>query len=485
MNRRRREMKNVYVLKGTPNNIEEKHKELSKKSLYLLKENEEAVHKYRHIITEYVSNQKGLFLVLSHDRGFYNNFRNSFYKELQIDQERIRMAPSFGRASKEIRVYRNSGFFPLIFLEGTMDGSTTLPYLEELKNQFKDLLVIILLSDIAGEKVTQYVEAGADNFITKPVSVNILIEKISNTLIPPDDIGKMVREGKKRLNNVEYALAYGVAREILERKPGSPAGLIIMGDALKGLNKRDEALKVYFQAMQNANLFLDPLKKIVDFYKEENDADGVLRYLLKIDELASLHMGRKQEIGEIYFQQKNYKKAAQYFADAVTLAHGQRLSESVRMAVKYADRIFNARDFEAELLLSLAVKLGKAYRLPVEWTIFNRLGMLLRRRKDWTGAIQAYSEASSRAPKDASILFNLGMAYVEGKEMGYASEKFERVITLQPALYKDNLDAAYIMGQVFIRANRPKNAAKVLGHIQQVQPGYKKVKSLLASIKAN
>ena len=74
------------------------------------------------------------------------------------------------------------------------------------------------------------------------------------------------------------------------------------------------------------------------------------------------------------------------------------------------------------------------------------------------------------------------MAYVEGKDWGSAAQKFERAMKLAPAFYKDNLPAAYIMGQVFIRASRTGNASKVLGYVNSVDPNYKKVKSLLESL---
>ncbi len=480
---RNSKMKSVYIVKNAAKGIDEKHKELKKKSLFLLKENEEAVHRYSDTIFDFVDDQDGLFLVISQDRNFFHNFRNSFYKELRLDQERIRLAPNQKRASKEIRVYREHNKKPFILLESAMDGRSMLPFLEEFKQEFKDILIIILLSDIVGETIAQYVEAGADSFITKPFSVNVLVEKIANTLVPPDAIGKKVREGRNLLQAKDFALAYGVAREILEIKAGSPAGLILMGDALKGLEKRQEALKMYLQAEENAEMYLEPLKKIVEFHKEDGSGDGVLRYLLRIDGLSPLHMGRKQEIGEIYFERGDIKKAAKYFIEAVTVAHGQRLPESLQMANDYADKIFAAKESEAEILLGMCAKLSKSYKTSVDWDIYSRLGMLRHRRKDWKGAIQAYTEASLRAPREPNIWFNLGMAYVDGKDYGHASEKFERAIALYPPLYQDNLDAAYIMGKVFIRANRIKNAKRVLQHIHSVQPSYKKVKSLLESIK--
>lgn len=479
----RPDRKSVYILKNTPTEVEKKHKELQSKSVYLLKADDHVITKYSDTVYDFIDN-RGLFFIVSQDKGFFQYFRKALYKELRIEQERILQFTNETTAMTAISKCKAQKLTPLIFLESIIGEHPTLSFFEEIKTKFKDLLVVILMNDSDEQKVAQFVEAGADNFITKPVSVNMLIEKIANTIVPPDDIGKKVREGKERLRKVEFALAYGVAREILEMKPGSPAGLLIMGDALKGLSKREDALKMYFQASENADMYLEPLKKIVQFFKEEEDTENVLRYLLRIDELSPLHAGRKQELGEIFFAKGDYRKAAGYFEEAVRLTHKQKNPESVTMAKEYADRIFEKKDIEAVGLLTLLTRLSRFYHVDQDWSWYNRLGMLLRRSKDWKGAIKAYIEASSLAPRDASILFNLGMAYVEGKDFGNAAQKFERASRLSPELYKDNIDAAYLMGQVFLRANQTADARRMFEHVHSVDPKHKKVEQLLASVKS-
>ena len=77
----------------------------------------------------------------------------------------------------------------------------------------------------------------------------------------------------------------------------------------------------------------------------------------------------------------------------------------------------------------------------------------------------------------------MGMAYVEGKDYGSAAQKFERAMEIKPTFYHDNLPAAYVMGQVFLKASRTKNAATVLNYVLSVDSDYKKAKELLDSIK--
>lgn len=124
---KRGKMKNVYVLKSTPEDIDEKHKELDTKNVYLLKEDDEALSRYRDTVYAFVDDQDGLFLVLSHDKSFFNTFRNSFYKELRIDQERIRLMSSPKRGLEEIRVYRE--YQKTLFFLSSPLSTTDQPFL--------------------------------------------------------------------------------------------------------------------------------------------------------------------------------------------------------------------------------------------------------------------------------------------------------------------------------------------------------------------
>lgn len=479
---KRGKMKNVYVVKSTPPDVDEKHRELSTKNVYLLKSDTETLERYQDLVYDFTEEKDGLFLLITQDKTFFQNTRKSLTKDLDIDIERLRLVNSIRRAKEEIRVYTEYQKKPFIFVESDLNGRSSLPFIEELKADHSDLFAIVLMSDVDEKLIAQFVEAGVDNFITKPVSTNVLVEKIANTLEPPDEVGRMVREGKRRLKKVEFALAYGVARDILQKKPGSPAALMIMGDALKGLCKRNDALKMYQTAYENAPMYLEPLKKIVEFHKEDGNREEALEYLVKIDELSPMHLGRKKEIGELYFMKGKLEEAARYYFEAVKLSHGFKQPECVRLAQDYADKIFNVDPMVATKLLEITTKLASIYRVDMDWSIYNRLGMVLRRQKRWRPAVEAYHEAAARSPKDESIFFNMGMAYVEGRDYGSAAENFERAMKINPSFYHGKLAAAYTMGQVFIRANRPANAKIVLSHVQAEDPNYKKVGPLLQSL---
>lgn len=481
MNRRGRKQ-NVFVVKSTPKEIDEKHKELSTRRVYLLKDDDQAIHRYENAIYAFVDDRGGRFLVLSHDRAFYQNFRNSFYKELQVSHKRIRLLKDTGHGLEEIRILREHRKPPFLFVETAFQHQSTIPFIEEVKREFPDIFVVLLLNDAEEKKLAQFLEAGVDNFITKPVSLNLLMEKIANTLVPPERISRLARDGKRLVVRKDFSEAYTVAQEILEGKPGSPAGLMIMGDALKGMGKRKEAFALYTKAVENAPQYLDPRKKLVEFYQENGDTDAILEQLLGIDELSPLHIGRKHEIADIFYDKKEYAKAAEYYLDAVVLAHGFRNRDCVQMAEDFANKIFKAESGLSVDLLRVCAKLAGTYKADLHWSLYNRLGMLLLKQGRWREAVPAYAKAVDRSPDDVSLLLNMGMAYVEGKDFGSAAQKFERALALEPRCYRGNVRMAYTMGESFFHANRHGSAKRLLKYVHETSPGFGKTKALLKAI---
>lgn len=79
--------------------------------------------------------------------------------------------------------------------------------------------------------------------------------------------------------------------------------MMVQGDVLNLMGLEDEALQAYVKAADHAKLYLEPLKKIVEFFKEKNNFDSQLKYLEKLDRLSPLNVERKIAIGEIHLVQ--------------------------------------------------------------------------------------------------------------------------------------------------------------------------------------
>ena len=70
MEKERGAMNNVYVVKSAPPEVESSQKELERKNVYLLKEDQQAVNRYSDIVLNFID-KDGLFLIVGHDKTFF------------------------------------------------------------------------------------------------------------------------------------------------------------------------------------------------------------------------------------------------------------------------------------------------------------------------------------------------------------------------------------------------------------------------------
>jgi len=478
--RKKGRSKNVYVVKTSAEDLEDikRRKEAETRNVYLLKEEDQAVHKYSDTVWDFVD-ADGLFIVLSDDRTFYINFRNSFYKELEIEMERVRLVNSPDRVRDEVGVYLDYQKRPFLFMDSDVGGVSTLPFLEKFKTDFPDVYVIVMSTEADKGILARFMEAGADNFIIKPASVNVIIEKIAFILSPQDELEQEIRRAKAHLKKVEFALAYGVARGILKTKPGSPAALMIMGDALKGLDRRKDALECYEAAAENAPSYLVPLKKLVQFYREDENEDKVLEYLIQLDESSPLLFERKKEIGETLLRRGEYKMAGQFLAGAVSLAGSQKYEDAPYMAEEYADSVADHNPQYAAFMYKDCIRLRKQAKLELDSTYYNRLGRCLRRLGQWKEAVSAYMDGVRYNKEDPGLYFNTGMAYCEGKEFAKAAQVMKKVTEVDPGFHAEDLQVAYNMGMIFKKAGYEELALNMFDFICGREPGFKNAAKIL------
>lgn len=84
----------------------------------------------------------------------------------------------------------------MLFLERKMNGQDLSFLVNQIKQAYNKLRIIILTSDVQRDRLMLLHEVGADNFIAKPVSVNTLIEKMAFTLKPQSKLGPGHRQGQ-------------------------------------------------------------------------------------------------------------------------------------------------------------------------------------------------------------------------------------------------------------------------------------------------
>jgi len=440
---------------------------------------------YDEDVRDFIKEQNGLFLVVSSDPLFNKNLRGTLTRHLSIKDDCVQNVFSSEGLQQEIKLQVSRKKRLLVFIERELAGVPATELIRYLKNDYPEVLMVVLTTEVQREKLILLHEIGADNFITKPISPDTLIEKIAFTVKPRSQIGEHMDAGKQKLSSGDFEEAMDIARQVLEIKQNSPAGLLLLGDALKGLGRKEEALSAYAQAEKHAKLYLEPLKKIAQLHKEEGNTQEELKFLEKLDRLSPLNVDRKVDIGNGYMRLGDKEKAREAFDEAVKIATKEAMETVARVTRNISNLCMESAPELSEQYLrqTLDSKKGMLDKSDIE--TFNRLGITLRKQGKWEEAIKEYRKAIKITPDDGALYYNISMALMEGKQVNEAPKYLDKALTLSPDLYAASEIVCYNIAAIYRRTGRQELVIKYLQRALEINPGFAKAKAMLRDISSN
>ena len=430
------------------------------------------VSQFENTVVDFVKNQRGCFITLTQDQAFLSILRKVLTKDLALGgADMLIPVLEDAKVSKTIAQAEKLNMYPFLFIERYFNGQDTTPIIKQLGELFPKLFIVVLTVEIAKHRVMYLHELGVDNFIAKPVSAATIIEKLAFTIKPQSKLGELIDEAKSHLEAGEPARAKALAAEILGLKPGSAAGLMVLGDAEYAMNNTAGAREAYLEASRNADLYLEPLRKLADLSEGMGDLEGALGYLEKLDGMSPLNSERKIDMGEINLE-LGYDERAQYFFDAAITQVSNTAMEHIAELAERVAKIYENRDpVRAEMYFRKALDAKTKNLTREDMRLFNHLGVSLRKQGKWQDAIMEYKRALQIDPKDSSIHYNMGMAYVEGESLMDALHSMEKAVALNPDLALTSSGVAYNMGLVFMKNNRQDVARQCFEAALSQDPG--------------
>ena len=454
MLRRDRRSKSLYVVKSQqdPANELAPRKQSETRSLYVLRTNDETVNKYCDVVYDFADNG-GVFLILTRDKIFYQAVKGTLCHDLGLGNEALTVIQDLNGLPQALAQTIEAKLKPLLFMEHAINGQLTLPQLQYIKKTWPDIHVVVVARDVFQERLFQFHEEGAENFLTKPASTNTIIEKIAFTLQPQCELDALLTEGRRLVNDNLFEEAIELMNKILARYPQHPAALVILGDALKGLARRQEALRAYTDAEKNAKVYLEPLKRLVLFHAEDNNTQEMLGCLVKLDRLSPLNCNRKIKIAELNIDMGRADEAEKYFDKAIESARDEAMNMVSEMCLDIADMVAEGNPKMAEKYYRRSLEMTKSSRGALCMNIYNRLGISLRKQGMWNEAVEAYFEAEKYAPKDENIQYNIALAFIEGGEMKKAVERIMQALGINPTFYVGRPEVAQKIAAAFKAAN--------------------------------
>ncbi len=433
---------------------------------------------YDQIVREYFEGRSGYIVLLSDEPGFYKLLRGTLYKILAIRRDCLSVFQDQAPAMREVKEKVGEGGPVIVFVERLLKGKPSADFILNIRKLFPDVKMVVLTGEISEEELILLHEIGASNIITKPVSVDSLVQKLAFTIKPQGKLNQLVQVGKELLRKGELEKVMLVGEKILEIKPGSPAALMLIGDALSGLGSRDEALKSYMQAHEQSTVFMEPIKKLAEFYKDSDD-EQYLFYLKKLDRISPLNTERKCEIGRVHLERDELDDAEVFFDLACKCAVKEAHSYLSQVMSGIAESLFEVSPSMAEKYYTklLVVKSGSLSSEDLE--TYNRLGIAMRKQGKWENAVSNYKEALRVAPKEAGLYYNIGLAYTDGKEYAKCAQAFKRAINIDGDIHKSSPAVARNIGAIFLKVGMDEDARVIIGEALTVFTNDVQLKKLL------
>lgn len=437
---------------------------------------------YQKTVIEFAAKEDGYFFAISHDQTFQKAFRNLLNKDLIIGTDRIRTLPDEHAFLQEIKAQNLRDKKMVVIIERVLNAKSSLPFIKQAKGLFPNLRAIVLTTEVEKQVLVLFHEAGADSFITRPFSMETLLEKMAFALKPQSKIGQLIDRARDYMSRGKYQEALDLCDKILEVKPGSAAALMLKGDVYKEMGRLDDALGAYEQAADGATMYLEPLKKLASVHKDAGNLQEQLAYLEKLDRLSPLNIDRKIDMGEIHMTFGNNEKAEALFTQAIknATAEAENLIEETKRSI--AERCIEKNPELSERFFRSILDGKKDNYKKSDVEIFNRLGIALRRQGKWKEAADEYEKALRISPRDENIHFNMAMAQTDGRNYQKAVLSVEQVLHINPEFHTQSAALCFNIGIIYYNTQDFDRATYYLKKVLELNPSHVEAQRVLYNI---
>ncbi|EGB15101.1 response regulator receiver [Pseudodesulfovibrio mercurii] len=438
--------------------------------------------KYDSIVYDYFEKTNGSIVLISEDPLFKRMLSSTIFKIIGTKRDCLSALETVHAGLKKVQAMHKTGQDFIVFIERMIGGSTSTDTIMTLKRLLPDLKIIVLVGETKRENIAFFYEIGVSNVISKPASMNNIIEKLAFTVKPQGKLSEYMHLGKNCLAAGKLMEAMQIARKVLELKPESPAGLMLKGDVHMAQNELDKALDSYHRAHESSKIYLEPIKKLVEAYRGV-DEDEMLKYMKKLDRLSPLNAQRKTEIGKVHARRREMDKAEVYFDQAIETVTREAMGLISAVAETISEAVADDPGMSEKYLTKVLE--AKGSRLDKEdIALFNKLGIALRGQGKWREAIDNYASALRISPEDEGLHYNMGMAYYDGGDKRRAGQCFQKAVDHNPDFYKASETVSMNLGSLFADLREYEYAIPCFENVLRLNPENATAARKLAALKA-
>ena len=436
---------------------------------------------YEDAIREFLKDS-GHLICVSDDVALTDMLRRVLNEQLGLPADKISIAHDADMLLRILRNVCSENATPLLLIEQSLKGRDFSYMVRLIKNGFPEVRVVFIAAETEQQRYVLLHEAGADAFFAKPDSQEQLLERLAATVRPHGKMSRMLEWARTLMAQGEHLRALQVCKQALDLKANSAAALLLIGDIFRAMQQYDKACEAYENASRTSSMYLEPLRKLAEVYADTGNTAKQLACLERLDELSPLNVERKLTIGELYLQLNRPENAKKIFDQAMLLSDREATEYVSGVAFRVADVYMDKDPQTAASFLQRGLEAKKGFWGPEDMLTFNRVGILLRRAGKWREAAEEYLKALKVAPNDENLHYNLGMAYLEGKDFEAARSSTLKALALNPDLPRKSSLVASNLATVFVQTGDNMHALPLLRLALEQDPGNGTARDMLAQV---
>lgn len=438
--------------------------------------------RYDNDVRTFLEDKAGSLLILSEDTLFIKTVRAGVLRALQIKRDCVGSFRDSEAAMTALRSQARANVPVLALVDRIIAGKPTTEFIRMARQQYPALKLIVLTFETTKESLSLLFEIGVDHVITKPVSVDTLIEKMAGVITPQTKISRLVQDARVHLEQGEYDKVFNVCDSILEMKNKSAIALMLRGEAFLRNGNANDAVEEFEKAHKSAPLYLEPLKKLVEAHRE-GDEEQYLSYMLRLDNISPLNVERKCEIGKCFVRRMEMDNAREFFDKAIEYAQEEAKRYFCSIIADIAQATLEAAPDLSEKYFAQYFDVKGGDLSKEDMVAFNSFGMALRKQGKWQEAIKNYELALQVDPKDLRIMYNYALAQADGEQHRKAVEIYEKILHKEPEFHLKAAAIGFNIANSYYNLKNMKQAKHFLEEALRVDPNHASSKKLLARIK--
>ncbi len=254
-------------------------------------------------------------------------------------------------------------------------------------------------------------------------------------------------------------IAVNLIQSALVGTPQNPIYLSNIGNALKALDRQDEALASYRKAIRIKPDFADAHYNMATIFQTQGKMTEALRSYKNALRFKPNFANAHTNIGTILQADNRLSEAIERYQTSLELHPGN--AETLNNLGMAFHKIGN--------LAQAMVCFEDALKIHPDFTNAHyNMGNARYTQGDLNGAISAFQRALEIQPDHANAYYNLGTVHQELNKLDTAGTCFKKAITLQP----QHFTACNNLGNTLIDLGRPAEALSYLKKAIEIKPDF-------------